>query len=282
MIEDNIPEPCRRELPGSGGGGQAARAALQALSGAIPLLGGLLSAASGYWSEQEQKRVNDFLQAWLKMLQDEFREKQQVIGDIIVRLNVHDEEIGKRVRSDEYQALLRKAFRNWSGAESAKKREYIRNILTNAAGTRLASDEVVSLFIDWLQRYSEFHFTVIADIYHHAGSTRAEVWDRLGRGVVREDSADADLFKLLIHDLSTGHVIRQHRESDYHGNFIKVSRPKNRPTASRVMTSAFDDGKQYELTALGEQFVHYAMTEVTVKIAYQPSSDVDEYGSQPS
>jgi len=63
MIEDNIPEPCRRELPGSGGGGQAARAALQALSGAIPLLGGLLSAASGYWSEQEQKRVNDFLQA---------------------------------------------------------------------------------------------------------------------------------------------------------------------------------------------------------------------------
>ena len=34
------------------------------------------------------------------------------------------------------------------------------------------------------------------------------------------------------------------------------------------MKSAFDDSEQYELTALGEQFVHYAMTEVTLKITY--------------
>jgi hypothetical protein len=51
------------ELPAGGVGGQAARAALQALSGAIPLLGGLLSAAAGFWSERDQQRVNEFLQA---------------------------------------------------------------------------------------------------------------------------------------------------------------------------------------------------------------------------
>ena len=42
------------------------------------------------------------------------------------------------------------------------------------------------------------------------------------------------------------------------------------------MKSAFDDGERYELTALGQQFVHYAMTEVTIKIAYQPDADVGE------
>jgi hypothetical protein len=260
------------EMPTSGRAGQAGRAALQALGGLIPFLGGVLSAGAGYWSEREQNQVNEFLQAWLKMLQDEFKEKQQVIGEIIARLDVHDEEIAKRVRSDEYQALLRKAFRNWSGAESAKKREYIRNILSNAAASRLASDEVVKLFLDWLQRYSEFHFVVIGDIYRYPGSSRAEVWERVGQGEVREDSAEADLFKLLIQDLSMGHIIRQHRETDYNGNFIKEQRSKSRRNTSQLVTSAFEDGKPYVLTALGTQFVHYAMTELTVKISYRATT----------
>lgn len=266
VASDGLPEI--GDMPTSGHAGQVGRAALQALSGLIPFVGGILSAGAGYWSEREQTEVNEFLRAWLKMLQDEFKEKQQVIGEIIARLDIHDEEIAKRVRSDEYQALLRKAFRNWSGAESAKKREYIRNILSNAAATRLASDEVVTLFLDWLQRYSEFHFVVIGDIYRNPGSSRAEIWERVGQREVREDSADADLFKLLIQDLSMGHIIRQHRETDYAGNFIKVQRPKGHRNSSQLMTSAFEDGKPYILTALGTQFVHYAMTELTIKIGH--------------
>ncbi|MFZ5733661.1 MAG: hypothetical protein ACOY4O_13060, partial [Pseudomonadota bacterium] len=79
--------------------------------------------------------------------------------------------------------------------------------------------------------------------------------------------------KLLIRDLSTGGIIRQHRETDYAGNYIRknVSRPAS--SATNVLKSAFDETEQYELTALGEQFVHYAMTELTVKIAYQPNAD---------
>jgi hypothetical protein len=33
------------------------------------------------------------------------------------------------------------------------------------------------------------------------------------------------------------------------------------------MTSAFDDDKQYELTELGKQFVHYTMNEIVPRIA---------------
>jgi hypothetical protein len=173
----------------------------------------LFAAAAGQWSDNEQSSVMAMLRAWMKMIEDELREKQRTILDIFARLNVHDEEINRRVKSSEYQSLLRKAFRNWSGAESTKKQEYIRNILCNAAATRIVSDDVVSLFIEWLQSYSEFHFAVIGELYHHPGSTRGEIWDNLGRGEVREDSADADLFKLLVRDLSTGGIIRQHRET---------------------------------------------------------------------
>ncbi len=208
--------------------------------------------------------------------------KQRTILDIIARLNMQDEEIAKRVRSDEYQSLLKKAFRQWAGTESQRKQEYIRNVLSNAATTRIVTDDVVSLFIDWLGTYSEFHFAVTGKIYRNPGATRGEIWHALGKDHVREDSAEADLFKLLVRDLSTGGIVRQHRETDYAGNYIKKSgpRPAPRGTASRTIKSAFDDLDQYELTALGQQFVHYAMTELSLKISYRP--DVDEFAEAPS
>ena len=40
------------------------------------------------------------------------------------------------------------------------------------------------------------------------------------------------------------------------------------------MKSAFDNEDQYELTGLGQQFVHYAMNELTLRIEYKnPLSD---------
>jgi hypothetical protein len=252
-------------------GGTRARAVAQGLSSLIPYFGGLLSAAAGVWSEQEQREINDILVAWLRMVEAEMREKQRVMAEIVARLDMHDEKIKERVKSDEYQTLLRKAFRNWSGTESHKKQVMLRNLLCNAAGTQVSSDHVVSLFIEWLQKFSELHFAVIGDLYQNEGATRAEIWDRVGIGDVREDSADADLFKLLVRDLSTGSIIRQHRETDYHGNFI-AKRPassRSQRGATRQMKSAFDDSEQYELTALGRAFVHYALSELTIKIEFQ-------------
>ncbi len=269
------------------GSGKWVRAGMNVAGGAIPFAGGFISAAAGVWSENEQEEALSVLRSWVKMLEEELREKQRTMLDVMARLDMHDEEIAARVRSDEYQSLLKKAFRNWAGTESRKKQEYIRNILTNAAATRIVSDDVVFLFMEWLQDYSEFHFAVIGELYKREGLTRRQIWENLGRERVREDSADADLYKLLIRDLSTGGIIRQHRETDYEGNFINRTsqragpRPRSIPGAAKVAKSAFDDEERYELTALGKQFVHYAMTELTLKLAYQTDDDVSDREAEP-
>ena len=231
----------------------------------------LLAAAGGQWGYGEQSSLMAILRAWMKMLEDEIREKQKTILEIFSRLDMHEEQIAQRVKSAEYQSLMKKAFRNWSGTESTKKQKYIRNILCNAAAATFVSDDVVSLFIEWLQTYSEFHFAVIGEIYKNPGSTRSEIWENLGKGEVREDSAEADLFRLLIHDLSTGRIIRQRRDTDNRGNFYAKQRARTtrRNTGPRMMKSAFDDNEDYFLTALGDQFVHYAMNELTTKITYE-------------
>jgi hypothetical protein len=182
---------------------------------------------------------------------------------------MHDEEISKRVESSEYQSLLRKAFRDWAGAESEEKRVLVRNLLVNAAASKLTGDDVVNLFLKWIKDYSEFHFEVVGAIYNNSGISRGEVWRKLGRAPVREDSPEADLFRLLFRDLSMGGIIRQHRETDYAGNFLAKRRAPPAPKgAIKNMKSAFDDEERYELTALGEQFVHYAMTNLPPKIEF--------------
>jgi hypothetical protein len=262
-------------IPPSGApGGKYVRGAINAVGGAIPFLGGVFSAAAGFWSEAEQEKLNSFFRHWLEMLKAEAAEKQRTIIEIAQRLDMHDEAIADRVASDEFQSLLRKGFRDWPGAESEEKRVLMRNILSNAEATRIVSDDVVRLFMDWVKTYSEFHFQVVGKIYNNSGITRGDVWEELGRGPVREDSADADLFKLLFRDLSTGQVVRQIRQTDNQGNFYAKAPPRSRPAkvrGPRQVKSAFDESETYELTQLGQQFVHYAMTDLPLKLNYAPS-----------
>lgn len=265
------------DIPSSKAVAKYSRAAMQSIAGAVPLFGGLLSAAAGAWSEKEQEKINQFLHAYMQMLRDEMEEKHQTMAEILARVDMQDEKIAQRVETKEYQSLVRKAFRDWAGAESYRKREYVRNVLSNAASTTLTSDDVVRLFLDWLYRFSEFHLSVIAEIYKNPNSTRLEIWTALGKEQVREDSADADLFKLLIRDLSTGGIIRQYRETDYQGNFIKApTRRSPRGVASNRVASAFEDDKPYILTELGEQFVHYAMTDIPIKLEFFSEDESNE------
>lgn len=258
-----------KELPKSGKVAKISRGALQTVGGAIPFAGGVLSAIAGAWSEGEHEKVNRFFKHWIQMLQDELKEKEQTIIEIMARLNLQDDAISERVESKEYQSLLRKTFREWSGAESKDKREYIRNILSNAAATRVTSDDVVRLFIDWINQYSEMHFQVIGAIYNSDGITRSQIWKKIGKGPVREDSADADLYKLLFRDLSTGGIIRQHREIDRFGNFVpKPTQRRPKGSGPKPPVSAFDENEGYDLTALGRQFVHYAMTDLPLRIEF--------------
>ena len=177
-------------------------------------------------------------------------------------------EITERLASEEYLDIVRKAFRAWDKADSEEKRRYVANLVTNAAGTRLCSDDVVRLFIDWLDRYHESHLAVIREIFTNPGSTRSDIWTSVYGDVVREDSAEADLYKLLIRDLTTGSVVRQARDINANGQFLR-RKPVRKPAGQTngTMESAFEDTKPYELTDLGKQFVHYSMNEVVQRVS---------------
>jgi hypothetical protein len=259
----------KKKLPESGKVGKISRGALQAIGGAVPFAGGIFSAISGAWSEGEQDKVNRFFEDWVRMLQDELKEKEETIIEIMARLDLQDEAISERIASIEYQSLVKKTFREWSGAESEDKRVYIRNILSNAAASNLSSDDVIRMYIDWINQYSEMHFQVIGAVFNSDGISRGEIWRKIGKGEARENSADADLYKLLFRDLSTGGIIRQHREVDYYGNFVPKT-PQRRPkgSGSKPPVSAFDEEEGYELTELGKQFVHYAMSDLPLKIEF--------------
>src|SRR6185436_18944347 len=113
-------------------------------------------------------------------------------------------QVEERLNEPGYLSLVEQGFRTWNEATTEDKRAYVRRILANAAGTKICSDDLVRLFLDWITSYHEAHFLVIREVYKKAGSTRAEVWHAIHRVSVREDSADADLFKLLIRELSMG------------------------------------------------------------------------------
>ncbi|TBC92688.1 hypothetical protein ELH26_00890 [Rhizobium leguminosarum] len=258
------------EFPEGAKHGRLARGALNVVSGMIPLAGGLVAAAASTWGEHEQDQMNDFFRHWVEMLRAEMEEKQRTIVEIMQRLDLRDEQVSERIQSPEFQSLLRKSFREWAGAESDEKRSLVRNLLANAASSTVCSDDVVRLFLDWIKNLSELHLAVIGKIYNQSGISRGDIWRALGKDPVREDSSEADLFKLLVRDLSTGGIIRQHRETDYGGNFLKSPRSRTTQTGSNVHKSAFDESDGYELTALGDQFVHYAMTDIPIKLAYSP------------
>lgn len=268
MVDDNTGKQIGKDLEealNSGAGPKIARFALAGLS-AIPIVGGAIGGVGGAWSEADQDYINKLFFSWLKLQEEEIKEIGITIREIMLRLDLQDEEIKKRIESSEYLKLLKKAFRDWSAAESEEKRILIRNLLSNAAATKICTDDVVRLFIDWINKYSEIHFKVIRQIYTNKGITRKSIWMNMHGQEVRENSAEADLFKVVLHDLSTGHVARQHRETDAYGNFLKPERkPKNNYRESTYAT-AFDDDKQYELTELGLQFVHYTMNEIVPRL----------------
>lgn len=264
-----------------GYGPKIGRLAMAILGGAIPIFGGAVSGAAGAWSETEQDHFNKVAASWLQLQKDEIKEIGVTIAEILTRLDLNDENIRKRIESPEYLSLLKKCFRDWSAAESEAKRVLVRNLLSNAAVNKICTDDVVRMFIQWIDDYSELHFKVIRWIYKNPGCTRMGIWLGVHGAEVREDSAEADMFKLLIRDLSTGSVIRQHREKDYYGNFIKKTSPSRRGQPSQTMKSAFDDEETYELTELGKQFVRYTMDEVMPRIA-APKSENTKTSTAPT
>lgn len=191
---------------------------------------------------------------------------QRELGEILDRFENFGERIDERIQSDEYLDIVRKSFRVWDKADTDEKRSYLVNLVANSGGTTLSSDDVVRLFIDWLETYHESHFAVITQIYKREGVTRKEIWENIYGEFPREDSAEADLYRMLIRELSIGGVIRQTRQVTAAGQFVRFKKPRVARGQNRTMESAFEGTKGYELTELGKQFVHYALTEETPRI----------------
>ncbi len=235
--------------------------------GSIPWVGGFLSAAADYKAEEGAIHQDSLQTQWLEEHHSKLVSLRDTLGDVQRRFEALGDTIDERIQSEEYLGLVRKAFRTWDAADTEEKRRYAANIVTNSAGTRVCSDDVVRLFLDWLELYHEAHFAVIREVFDNPGVTRFEIWSDIYGNLPREDSAEADLFKLLIRDLSTGGVIRQERDVNSLGQFVRKKPRRIRPgQASNTVESAFEDTKPYVLTELGKQFVHYTMNEVISRL----------------
>ena len=240
---------------------------LAALS-SIPWVGGVLSAAETYRTEKGANRLNHLQTEWLKEHQKKILLLGHTLQEIGTRLSSLGDEIEERIQSEEYLSLVRKAFRIWDQADTEEKRRLLSNVITNAASTRACSDDVIRLFLDWINLYNEVHFAVIREIFQNPGSTRFDIWTGLYGEIPREDSSAADLYRFLVRELNTGGVVRQERDVNSVGQFVR-KRPRyvRRGAAPTTMESAFEDTKPYVLTALGKEFVHYTMNELVHRIA---------------
>lgn len=238
--------------------------ALAAL-GSIPWVGGFMAAIASLKDDETQSGKDNLQRQWLEEHAKKIKELADTLSAMLERLNSFGDDVKQRLESEEYLDLIRAGFRKWDEAASSEKKRLIANLLTNSGASRLTSDDVIRLFLDWIEMYHEIHFAVIREVYRNTGTTRRSIWKSIHGVFPREDSAEADLFRMLIRDLSMGGVIRQHRETTYSGQFV-AKKPQRGTRASGILKSAFDDEEPYELTELGRQFVHYTMDEVVPRV----------------
>lgn len=232
--------------------------------GALPWIGSIISATATLSSENEQGNTNKLLFLWIKEHETKFVELKVTLNDIFSKFESFGDRISERIESEEYLSLVRKTFKAWDKADTQEKRKLFKKLITNAGGIELCSDDLIRLFIDWIDNYHEFHFAVIREIYNKPQITRKEIWINIKGEIPRDDSAEAHLFKLLITDLNRGEVIGQFKEVNSEGDYLKRSPQKRNST--NTLQSAFEDTKPYVLTELGEQFVHYVMSDLAPQL----------------
>jgi len=229
---------------------------------------GLLSELAAFRFDEAGLKQDSLRTKWLEEHQRKLLNLRSTLEEINDRFQKLGDNIDERIQSEQYLSVVRKAFRAWDQADTDEKRRFIANLITNAAGTRICSDDILRLFLDWLETYHETHFAVIKEIYKNPGSTRYDIWSEIYGDLPREDSAEADLYKMLVTDLSIGHVIRQERDVNQLGQFIRRRSARvRRGVGPQTFKSAFDDTEHYVLTELGKQFVHYTMNEVVSRLA---------------
>jgi hypothetical protein len=264
MLDENLPSKFETELAKEGERAKRhkwARFTLAAL-GAIPWVGSVIAAAAALNAEDEQGKVNDLQQGWLHTHAERIEELERTIGSIIETAETAGVDAENRLDDPAFLKLVEYGFRVWDGAPTDGKREKVRRVLANATVTKIGSDDLLRLFLTWIDQYDDVHFKVIAALHRESLLTGSDLWDEVDGREVRHDSADADLFKLILRDLSTGGVVRQHREVSSDGRMRKQPRRGARSSAP-YLSSPTEVDKPYELTQMGHLFVGHALEEPT-------------------
>lgn len=240
-----------------------ARVTMAAL-GSIPWVGSIISAAATLSAENEQGNTNKLLFLWIQEHEVKLKQLGATLDSVFRRFESFGDRIKERIESEEYITLVRKTFKLWDESETLEKKEMLKKLIINAAGITISQDDLVRMFLEWIEKYHEFHFGVIAQIYKNPGITRGGIWRNIRGEEPRGDSSEAHLFKLLINDLSLGEVIHQPKDTNFHGDYLKRKPQKRNPTST--YQSAFEDTKPYTLTGLGSDFVHYVMEDLATQI----------------
>jgi regulator of replication initiation timing len=143
--------------------------------GSIPWVGGFLSAMADFKSDEGQVRNNHLYEQWLNEHTDKMKTLGETLIQIVKKLDEFAEDVNERLESDEYLQIVRKSFRVWDNADTFEKRELIRKLLTNAGTQKLVPDDLIRLFLDWLNLYHEVHFAVIKVVYQKPRSNK--IWN---------------------------------------------------------------------------------------------------------
>lgn len=232
----------------------------------IPWIGGYLAAYKSAKLETGDVESDRLQTLWLEGLRRKLELLRETLVELSKRIEGFESRVDERIQSEGFLQIVRKAFRTWDSADTSTKRRYASTLVANAAGSRVCSDDVVRLFIEWLDKYNEMHFAVISHVFNHSGSTRRDVWTSLYGEVPRDDSAEAGLFRRLIRDLSFDGVIQNERPVTAEGHYARKAPQKTSRPAPKTLESVFDNPERLELTPLGKQFVHYTMNEAIAKL----------------
>jgi hypothetical protein len=142
----------------------------------IPWIGGVLATAANYKIREGDAVRDGLVEKWLEEHQRKLQLLRDTLEQMVLRLEGLGDEIEERICSEDYLTLVRKTFRQWDEADTDEKRRLLVQLITNAAGTRVAADDIVRLFLDWLDIYHEVHFAVIREIHKNEGPTRYDIW----------------------------------------------------------------------------------------------------------
>ena len=165
--QPELAEPSQNALIAklSGGKGRKYLRFVVAALGSIPWVGGFSAASASLSAEREQQKVNELQRLWLEEHKEKINQLSATLAEIFIRLDSFGDEIDQRIESPEYMALVRAAFRSWDNADSDEKKQMLKKLITNAGAIKLCPDDLIRLFLHWIEQYHETHFIVMKQIY---------------------------------------------------------------------------------------------------------------------